>query len=229
MVAIVTGSSRGIGLEITKRLIKLGYKVYGIARNFDNEYSDSNYIKISCDLLKTEKLIQCLNDITDKEETVDLLVNNAGTGFFGPHEQLKIHDIQHMTRLNLEVPMILTNVLLRNIKKSRGTLIYISSVTAKKISTHGCAYSATKAGISHFAESLFEEVRKSGVKVTVIHPDMTNSNFYDDLDFTFEDVDGAYILTQQVADAVEFVLKNEVNIAVNDITIKPQINRIKRK
>lgn len=228
-IALVTGSSRGIGLEITKRLINLGYRVYGIARNFSDDYSDNNYIKVCCDLLDTDKLVKSVNDILNKEETIDLLVNNAGIGCFGPHEQLKVNEIQYMTRLNLEVPLILTNILLRDLKKSKGTLIYISSVTAKKISTHGCAYSATKAGISHFAESLFEEIRKTGVKVTVIHPDITNSHFYDNLDFSYEDIEGAYILTEQVADSIEFVIKNADNIVVNDITIKPQINRVKRK
>ena len=57
-------------------------------------------------------------------------------------------------------------------------IISISSVTAK---SQLWVYVATKAGLSHFLTSLFEEVRKSGVKITTIHPDITKSNFYDSL------------------------------------------------
>lgn len=225
--AIVTGSSKGIGKSIVKRLLSLGYRVYGISRTVT--FDDENFIPVICDILDTKSLFEVVDEIRKKKEGLDLLVNNAGIGVFGPHEQLDAKGIQEMVRLNLEVPLLLTNRLLRDLVKSKGTVIFISSVTAKKTSPHGCAYAATKAGVSKFAESLFEEVRKKGVKVTVIHPDMTMTNFYDESDFTCDDDESAYILPQQVADCVEFVLKMESNLAVNDITLRPQINRIKRR
>ena len=225
--AIVTGSSKGIGECVSKRLLTIGYKVYGISRSVS--FEQENFIPVVCDLLDTNKLLSCIDEVKRKEERIDLLINNAGIGVFGPHEQLNVKGIQDMVRLNLEVPLILTNRLLRELVKSKGTIVFVSSVTAKKVSTHGCAYAATKAGVSHFAESLFEEVRKKDVKVTVIHPDMTKTNFYDDSDFTCEDMEKAYITPGQVADCIEFILKMGDNLAVNDITLRPQINRIKRK
>ena len=134
-----------------------------------------------------------------------------------------------MVRTNLEAPLVLCQLLLRTLKRNRGTIISISSITAKKISTHGCAYAATKAGLSHFFNSLFEEVRKYGVKVATIHPDITKTSFYDNLDFTYDDDREAALLPEQIADAVEYVLKAGDNLVVNDITLRPQINRIKRK
>jgi short-subunit dehydrogenase len=228
--AILTGASKGIGMAITERLISLGYKVYGVSRSFENSgYSHENFIKLECDVLNTQELSRIIKNIESDESEINLLVNNAGVGFFAPHEQLKISDIQTMMRTNLEVPLILTQLLLRALKKSKGTVISISSVTAKKISTHGCAYAASKAGLSHFFASLFEEVRKYGVKVTTIHPDITRSNFYDRLDFTYEDEADTALSADQVADAVEYVLRTSDNMAVNDITLRPQKNRIKRK
>lgn len=229
-IAILTGASKGIGLSIAKRLIELNYKVYGIARSFVNTaFSHDNFIKIECDIQDTAKLVQLIEGIESSEPQIDLLVNNAGVGFFGPHETLKVKDIQTMIRTNLEVPLILCQLLLRSLKKSHGTIISISSVTAKKVSTHGCAYGASKAGLSHFFTSLFEEIRKFGVKVTTIHPDITKSSFYDALDFTYEDEDDAVLLDVQIADAVEYVLSTSNNLVVNDITLRPQKNRIKRK
>lgn len=229
-IAILTGASKGIGLSISKKLISLNYKVYGISRSFkDMSFSHNNYIPIECDILDTNKLIKTIDFIKSLETEINLLVNNAGVGYFGPHETLKVKDIQTMLRTNLEAPLILSNILLRDLKKSKGSIISISSVTAKKISTHGCAYGASKAGLSHFFESLFEEIRKSGVKITTIHPDITKSNFYDNLDFTYEDEKDTVLLSEQIADAVEYILSNEDNLVVNDITLRPQKNRIKRK
>ncbi|WP_024834686.1 SDR family oxidoreductase [Ruminiclostridium josui] len=228
--AILTGASKGIGLAIAKKLNSMDYKVYGLARSFENtEYSHKNFIKITCDVLNTHELEKIINQIESEEAEINLLINNAGVGFFAPHEQLKIKDIQTMIRINLEAPLILCKLLLRALKKSKGTIISISSVTAKKISTHGCAYASSKAGLSHFSSSLFEEVRKYGVKVAVVHPDITSSNFYDNLDFTYDSDSDAFLLEEQTAEAVEYILSCSENMVVNDITIRPQKNRIKRK
>jgi len=228
--AILTGASKGIGLAIVKRLISLNYKVYGIARSFNNTtYSHENFIPMECDVQDTNHLIKIIETIKSEEPEINLLVNNAGVGFFGPHEQLKVKDIQAMIRTNLEAPLILCNLLLRSLKQSHGMILSISSVTAKKVSTHGCAYAASKAGLSHFFTSLFEEVRKSGVKVVTIHPDITKTNFYDHLDFTYEDQEDTVLYAEQIADAVEYVLSNASNVVINEMVIRPQKNRIKRK
>jgi len=227
--AILTGASKGIGLAMAKRLVSLGYKVYGLSRSNDISFSHTNFVPVKCDLLNTDQLLTTVAAILDQEPHINLLINNAGIGFFGPHEQIAVKDIQSMIRTNLEVPLILCRLVLRTLKKNKGMIISISSVTAKKVSTHGCAYAATKAGLSHFLTSLFEEVRKSGVKITTIHPDITKSNFYDSLDFTYADEEDAAITDEQIADALEYVLSNSSKVVVSDITLRPQLNRINRK
>jgi short-subunit dehydrogenase len=228
--AVLTGASRGIGLALAKRLLSLGYKVYGLSRSWkDTNFSHENFIPVQCDVQDVNKLTEVIKSIEKEEPEINLLVNNAGVGYFGPHEQMPVKGIQTMVRTNLEAPLILCRLLLRALKKSQGTIITISSVTAKKVSTHGCAYAASKAGLSHFFNSLFEEIRKYGVKVTTIHPDMTKTSFYNNLDFTYEDEEDAVLLTDQIADAVEYVLSSGNNMVVNDITLRPQKNRIKRK
>jgi short-subunit dehydrogenase len=225
--AILTGSSKGIGQALLKRLLSLDYKVYGLSRT--PQVSRENFIPVECNLLDTNKLVETIKSIEKNEPNINLLVNNAGVGFFGPHEEINVGNIQTMLRTNLEVPLILSHLLLRILKKNKGMIISVSSVTAKKISTHGCAYAASKAGLTHFHTSLFEEVRKTGVKVTTIHPDMTKSNFYDNSNFTYEDEEDAVLLEEQIADALEYVLTASENLVINDITLRPQKNKIKRK
>ncbi|MBD5393116.1 MAG: SDR family oxidoreductase [Lachnospiraceae bacterium] len=226
--AIVTGASSGIGLEISRVLLRLGYEVFGIGRNFVIESEEERFHKIVCDVLDTEKLCDIVKKIAAQNRVL-VLVNNAGTAYYGLHEELNAKKIQQMVRTNLEVPMILTCRLLRELKKNRGYVINISSVTANGTNPHGCAYGATKAGLSSFSHSLFDEARKYGVKVVTISPDMTKTSLYRNADFWEGDEEGSYLMPEEVAGAVEYVLSQREGLIISDITLKPQIHRIKRK
>lgn len=227
--AIVTGASSGIGLEISKILLKHNFKVYGVGRNFsDISISNNNFHIVECDLLNTNKIYEIIKKIK-KSENVKVLVNNAGCGYFGLHEELNTKKIHEMVTTNIEIPLSLTQLLLRDIKKNKGFIINISSVTAKKSSPHGCAYGATKAALSHFSKSLFDECRKYGVKVVCIYPDMTKTNFYRNADFTEGESYDSYILPQEVASALDFILTARDGLVINEISLSPQKNMIKRK
>lgn len=226
--AIVTGASSGIGFEISKTLCRLDYEVFGIGRNFKMQIDEKTFHPLVCDLLDTEKLLALVKKITAQYD-ITILVNNAGTAYYGLHEEQNPKKIQQMVRTNLEVPMILTQQLLRELKKNQGYVINIASVTAQDSSPHGCAYGATKAGLASFSRSLFDEARKYGVKVTVIYPDMTKTNLYRNADFTVGEQEESYLLPKEVADAVEYLLKQREGVVVSELTVKPQLHRIQRK
>jgi short-subunit dehydrogenase len=227
--ALVTGASSGIGLEITRVLLNNQYKVYGIGRAFKEQiFSEQDFIPVICDVTNTQELSKKIAEIK-ASETISLLVNNAGVGYFGPHEELNAKKIQEMVRVNLEVPMLLTQMLLRDLKSQRGYIFNISSVTAGKSNTHGCAYGATKAGLTSFSKSLFDEVRKYGVKVVTIHPDMTQTNFYRNADFMEGHTEDTYLLPDEVAKAVEMILHQREGMLVSEITLQPQKHQINRK
>ncbi len=227
--AIVTGASSGIGLEISKVLIRNQYKVYGIGRNFtDTGLSSEAFARITCDMAKTSELAAKINEIKNHND-IHILVNNAGVGYFGPHEELNPVKIHEMVAVNLEAPIVLTQLLLRDIKKYAGYIINVSSVTAGKSNTHGCAYGATKAGLTGFSNSLFDEVRKYGVRVVTIHPDMTKSNFYRNAGFREGSPEDTYLLPEEVAQAVDMILNQREGMLISEITLKPQKHQIRRK
>lgn len=232
--AIVTGASSGIGLAVSRILCELEYEVYGFGRDFTRDETVSfveqsaGFHPVVCNLLNTQELCDAVKK-TVKETQVCVLVNAAGVGYYGLHEELNIKQIQTLVRTNLEVPLILTNRLLRVLKKNKGYIINISSITAKQSSPHGCAYAATKAGLTSFGNSLFEEARKYGVKVTSIHPDMTATNLYRDADFTCESEPESYLEPEEVADMVRYILSLRDGMTVPEITIRPQLHRIRRK
>lgn len=234
--AIVTGASSGIGRAICKELCELGYEVYGIGRDFCKEENSKDeqdtcnltITKIECDITNTQLLEKTIKDI-NKNHDVTLLVNNAGVGFYGLHEEINAAKISKMVRTNLEAPMIITSLLLRDLKKNHGTIINISSVTADKTNPHGCAYGATKAGLASFSRSLFEEARKYGVRVVNVEPDMTATNLYRNADFEASEDVMAALAPEEVAQAVSYILKQREGLVVTDITIRPQLHRLSKK
>lgn len=228
--AIVTGASSGIGCAVSQKLCALGYEVFGFGRDFaKTEWNKTDTIHpIVCDLLDTEPLCAHVRQIA-ANHPVHILVNNAGVGYYGLHEELNPDKIKRMVRTNLEIPMILTQQLLRHLKKNAGYIINISSVTAAQSNPHGCAYGATKAGLASFSRSLFDEARKYGVKSVTISPDMTQTNLYRNADFKEGEEPASYLLPEDVAGAVEWILGQRDSVIVTDITLKPQIHRIRRK
>ena len=195
--------------------------------------SPAAFHPIVCDLLDTKKLQSVVASLQkewkQEKRTLTLLVNNAGTAYYGLHEELRPEGISEMVRVNLEVPMLLTQQLLRTLKQNHGTIINISSVTAIGSNPHGVAYGATKAGLLSFSRSLFDEARKYGVRVTAILPDMTDTELYRHADFTADPAMDAHLEAEDVADAVEYALTTRAGTCVPEIILRPQLHRIKKK
>jgi short-subunit dehydrogenase len=125
-----------------------------------------------------------------------------------------------MTFLNLTAPMLITNATLRSLKDNGGYLININSIEALRASKFAGVYSATKAGLKAFGEALFEETRKSGLSVTNINPDMTESAFYDALRFETSAKEDEKLLASDIADTVEHILKMRKGAVVSEYTIR---------
>lgn len=228
--ALVTGASSGIGLAVTHKLMQLNYRVYGVARDWSGvSLPQDLFVPLSCDLRDTWQMEQLPERFRTSGDELHILLNNAGVGYFGPHETLKPAQLEEMVQTNLLAPLILTQLFLREIRRHRGYIIQIASITAKMISTHGCAYAATKAGVAHFANSLFAEVRKSGVKVVTLYPDIVQTPFYDHLDFRQGDSPDSYITPACVADAIETILSQREGTIITELTLRPQRHQIMRK
>ena len=221
--AIVTGASSGIGKAIALMLTREGYEVYGIARHFEE---DVPFTKIEADINDTNRIKDAFSKIKD----LKILVNCAGTASYGLAEDIAPEDIKDMVRTNLEAPMIMTGYALRTMKSSGGGhIINISSVVSEKASTYAACYAATKAGLSSFSASVFEEARKHGIRVTDICPDMTKTALYKNADFTVDDDEEAYLLPSDVASCVREAISMRSGVSITKLFIKPRYHRVKRK
>jgi short-subunit dehydrogenase len=218
-LAVVSGASSGIGEAIASRLLILGFSVIGISRSIQsNHFNHENFKAIQADLSNQKETLTLCETL--KKESTFILVNAAGFGKFEPHEELNTKTITEMTFLNLTAPMLLTNATLRELKKNEGYLININSIEAIRASKFAGVYSATKAGLKAFGDSLFEETRKSGLSITNINPDMTESGFYDDLRFETSKKEYERLLASDIADAIEHILTMRKGAVVSDYTIR---------
>jgi len=208
--AIVTGYSSGIGKAIC----------------FELERNDYFVIKLESRLENTKNIETEVKTLL-KEKEIDLLINCAGLGIFQPHEEISILKIKELIDINLTAPIILSSLLLRSLKKTKGNIINISSIEATKHSKFSALYTATKSGLRDFSLTLFEELRKSGVGITTINPDLTRTNFFEDLQFEPSDKEGTYLLSETIAKTVIDILNT--NGVITDLTIRPQKFEIKRK
>ena len=207
---VITGHSSGIGKAICDLLEENDYQIFKLESRLENTKNLESEVK------------QIL-----KSNNIDILINCAGFGFFKPHEEFNSETILKKIAVNLSAPILLSNLLLRSLKKQNGHIINITSIEATKHSKFSALYTATKSGLRDFSLSLFEEIRKDGVKVTSINPDITNTNFFDDLNFKPTDDPQTYINPKEIALSVLDILNSKS--VITDITIRPQKFRLDKK
>jgi short-subunit dehydrogenase len=227
-VAVVTGTSSGIGKATAALLLESGWSVHGLSRR-EVSFSSEHYHHTAVDLADTQQLTQAVDAIRGKHSSINALVNNAGVGHFAPHEELSVGQIEELIAVNLTAPLLMTKLFLRDLKEARGAVITISSFSAHESSSFGAAYAATKAGLLHFSRSLFEESRKSGLRVCSISPDITRTPFYDALSFAPEDDVEAAIAPESVAHAVLAALQQPEGTVVTELVMRPQRILLKKR
>ncbi|MEM7184869.1 MAG: SDR family oxidoreductase [Spirochaetota bacterium] len=227
--AIVTGNRKGIGLAITKVLLGLGYKVYGISREQDCLFEAESLELISCDISHSGQLQNLYNRILKKDKGLKVLVNNAGVGAIGLHEELDLKYLESMLQTNFIAPILLTRLCLRSLKQNQGYIFNICSTSALKASPLGSAYAATKSGLAHFGTSLFEEIRKTGTKVINIYPDLTKTAFFENLNYEQSEDPMTYLLPEDISQYIEFILQQRTELVSSELTIRTQKHRIDKK
>ncbi len=219
--ALITGASQGIGLAIVQKLVSLDFIVYGVARS-ETTFSHDRFTFFQRDLLDEATLLFLKKEIRH----LDVLINNAGVGTMETLENITEEQIVTMTRLNLEMPILLTRAFLPLLKKSQGHIINIGSESALRGRKNGTVYCATKFGLRGFSEALFEEVGPEHVSVSLINPGMVMNSFFDDKSYTPGQKPDEHLVSEDIAQAVADILAMRKGSVVREITILPQKKKI---
>lgn len=174
---IVTGSSKGLGLAVCKRLLEENYKVVGIARNksddfklLEKEYEDNLFYE-EYDFNNIDGIHSLVKNITKKYGHIYGLINNAALGYDGVLGTMHETQISELIRVNVEAPILLTKYVSRSmLMKLRGRVINISSIIASTGFNGLSVYGATKASLNGFTKSLARELGKAKITVNSIAP-----------------------------------------------------------
>jgi short-subunit dehydrogenase len=203
---IVTGATGGIGSAIKNKLEAAGHTV----------------LTLTSRLEQTDALEAEIKTFRSEHDDIAFLINAAGIGVFEPMETLSVPTITRLIAVNLTAPIVLAKLLLPDLKKNGGTIVHVTSIEATRAAKYSALYSASKAGLRHFSHALFEEVRKEGVKVCAINPDVTDTPFFDNNNLKFRPQKGElYALDpDEVADAVLWMLQSKG--VVTDMTLRPK-------
>jgi 3-oxoacyl-[acyl-carrier protein] reductase len=224
-VALVTGAGRGIGKAIALSLAKSGCRLILAARTRQQlddvaQRIAGEAIVIPTDLTRDDELERLVEQSSKAWGSVDILINNAGWGKRAPVIRANIEDWDQTFRLNLRAPMILAQRFLpAMIAKGEGAVINIGSVSGKTGEANGAAYAASKFGLIGFTQSLYEEVREHGIKVSVILPGFVDTPLIPpnrQLDR------GKMIQADDIAQAVHYVLTSPATCCPVEITLRPQ-------
>ncbi|EIJ66372.1 short chain dehydrogenase domain protein [Candidatus Nitrosopumilus salaria BD31] len=189
-VALVTGSSSGIGLETVLSLARDGYNTFASMRDTKKagelEYAAKkenlkiNVIELDVD--SEESIISTIKKIMAESGRIDVLVNNAGYGQFGCTEDVSIEDFRKQFETNFfSIVRIIQEVspIMRNQKS--GIIVNISSVVGRLGLPGSSAYISTKFALEGLSECLRYELGQFGVKTTLIEPGVIKTNFFNSL------------------------------------------------
>ena len=185
--ALITGASGGIGLEISKLLAADKCNLVLVARNvqkldeLSNELKDKysiNVITIPKDLSIPSAPKEIFDFISQKEITIDFLINNAGYGGVGAFHESDLDTELNMMQVNMNALMVLTKLFLPGmVQRKFGKIMNVASTAAFLPGPFMTIYYATKAFVLSFSEALSAELKRTGVTVTALCPGPTETGF----------------------------------------------------
>ena len=178
-VALITGGSRGLGLQIAKEICARGGKVALLARDneeltrakSDLERFKTEVLTLECDLLETAKIQFAVHQALQHFRKIDILINNAGTIEVGPIQHFHLKDFDRAIRLHFWAPYILQFLVVPQMRaQGAGRIVNISSIGGRVAVPHMVPYSASKFALAGFSDAIRAELARDKIYVTTVTP-----------------------------------------------------------
>jgi NAD(P)-dependent dehydrogenase (short-subunit alcohol dehydrogenase family) len=178
-VALVTGISSGIGLATATKLVNVGFRTFGTIRQTSRASQLPQGIElIRLDVRDDESVAAGIEEVLEEAGRIDALVNNAGTVLLGSLEETTIDEARELFETNFFGVLRTTNAALPVMRRQNyGRIVNIGSVLGFLPAPYLGVYAASKHALEGYSESLDHEVRRFGIRVSVIEPGFTRTNF----------------------------------------------------
>lgn len=187
---VITGASKGIGLETAIAFAKAGYKVFATMRNPDGAYELKQKIKeedlemgiSTMDVDSDASVKNCLSTLVELHGPIDVLVNNAGIERHGSVEELPISDFKAIMETNYFGALRCIKSLLPQMReRQQGCIINVASVAGHIASSPLGGYSASKFALEAVSEALAQEVKALNIRVAIVEPGIINTQMAQDI------------------------------------------------
>ena len=172
-VILITGASSGIGFDAAKKLAQQGHRVYAAARRLERmePLKDVGVQTVKLDVTDETSMTQCVETVFQAEGRIDVLINNAGYGFFGAIENVPMEEARRQLEVNVFGLARLTQLVLPLMRKQgHGRIINTSSIAGKMVIYMGGWYNVTKYSVEAFSDALRMEMKPFGIDVVMIEP-----------------------------------------------------------
>jgi short-subunit dehydrogenase len=186
-VVLVTGASEpdGIGAAAARRFAAEGAQVALTARGVGGLGAVASEIQAKggqarafpCDVREVGACEALVRDVVETFGRLDVLVNNAGFNARGAVEANDARDLAQVIQVNLVAPIVLTRLALPHLRKRGGAVVQVASIAGQIPLEHEASYSASKVGLRYFSFALRDELRGSGVRVSVVSPGPVETGF----------------------------------------------------
>ncbi|MDT8718709.1 SDR family oxidoreductase [Clostridium sp. 19966] len=172
-VVLITGASSGIGRATALYLADKGIKVYGTSRSGrgDDELKSKDISMVAMDVTDDNSVKKAVREISEKAGTIDVLINNAGSGISGPLEETSMDEFKNLFEINFfGTVRVIDNILPIMRERRSGIIINTSSIGGIIGLPYQGVYSSTKFAIEGYTEALSKELNEFGIKVCMIQP-----------------------------------------------------------
>ena len=172
-VILITGASSGIGFDAARTLARQGHRVYAAARRLERmePLKEDGVIPLQMDVTDEVSMEMGVRTILETEGRIDVLVNNAGYGFFGAIENVPLEEARKQLEVNVFGLSRLCQLVLPSMREQgSGRIVNLSSIAGKAVILFGGWYHVSKYAVEAFSDALRMEVKPFGIDVVLIEP-----------------------------------------------------------
>ncbi|MEQ5872265.1 SDR family oxidoreductase [Sagittula sp. NFXS13] len=181
---LITGASSGIGLATASTAIELGARVALIARRADRLSEIATRLgpdamPVACDVTDPAQIARCVQTVLDTFGRIDVLVNNAGRGFYANIDEIDIAGYRELLELNTIAPLAMMQAVLPQMRRQgRGTIVNVSSGATFGALPGAGGYTSSKAALNMLSDVARIELAETGITVSTMYPFVTDTEFY---------------------------------------------------